>query len=68
MTLSATRLGEFSTGTGTTVYVDRRGKNNYIHVDPECSRRTKSGAGEYPTERIARAAVPHVKACKTCRS
>lgn len=68
MTLTATRLSEFSTGVGKSVYVDRRGKNNYVHVDPECAQRTKHEVAVYPTEKIARAALPHVKACKTCRS
>lgn len=66
--LTSTRLGEFSTGTGAGVLVDRRGKHNYIHLDPNCESITKNHVGVYPTERTARAALPHVKACKTCRS
>lgn len=68
MALAATRLSEFSTGTGTSVYVDRRGKHNYVHLDPACTQRTKHSVGVYPTEKTARSALPHVKACKTCRS
>ncbi len=65
---TATRLGEFSVGTGSGVLVDRRGKHNYIHVDQDCASLTKNHVGIYPTEKTARAALPHVKACKTCRS
>lgn len=64
----ATRVSEFAVGTGAGVLVDRRGKHNYIHRDPECSAITKSHVGVYPTERTARAALPHVKACKNCRA
>lgn len=68
MTLTATRLSEFSVGVGKSVLVDRRGKHNYVHVNPECTARTKHEVAVYPTEKVARAALPHVKACKTCRS
>lgn len=64
---TATRLGEFSTGTGSSVVVDRRGRSQYIHVNPECEALTKHEIGVYPTEKIARAALPKAKACKTCR-
>lgn len=64
---TATRNSEFSIGTGSSVLVDRRGRHNYIHVDPECSEITKHKVGVYATERTARAAIPNVKACKNCR-
>lgn len=66
---AAVRVAEFHTGTGAAsgVLVDRRGAQPYVHVDLECPRATRSKVGVYPNEKMARAAIPGVKACKTCR-
>lgn len=65
---TAVRVAEFHTGTGATgVLVDKRGKQPYVHVDLECPRATRTRVGVYPNEKMARAAIPGVKACKTCR-
>lgn len=64
-----TRVGEFTTGTGVKgVLVTKRHGQPYVHVDLDCSAATRSKIGVYPNEKMARAAIPGVKACKTCRT
>ena len=63
-----TRNAEFAVGTGSQVIVDLGKKNHpLVHVSLDCPARSRSTVGIYPTEKMARAAIPGVKACKTCR-
>lgn len=65
---AAARIGEFHTGTGAAgVLVDKRGQQPYVHRGVECDLATRSKVGIYPNEKMARAAIPGVKACKSCR-
>lgn len=64
-----TRLGEFATGVGSGVLVERRPSGQHlVHLDPECERVGKYRVGLFATEKTARAAVAGVKACKHCRT
>lgn len=71
---AATRLEEFAVGTGTAVHVDQRltpgGRRMqaYLHLREDCPRRARARVGTYATEKMARAAIPGVKACKACRT
>ena len=74
--MTATRLSEFALGTGSSVVIDTRivpapnggqTAQAYVHTHLDCPNRTRQVVGTYPTERMARAAIPKVKACRTCR-
>jgi hypothetical protein len=63
-----TRLGEFATGTGGGVLVDRKNSGaHYVHLDASCPAIGRNRVGTFATEKTARAAVAGVKACRTCR-
>lgn len=63
-----TRSAEFATGTGHGVLVERKPSGgHYVHLDPACEKVGKYRVGIFATEKVARAAVAGVKACKHCR-
>jgi len=62
------RLTEFAAGTGSGVLVERKGDGHLVHVNPECNRAGKHRIGIFATEKVARAAVAGVRACKHCRT
>lgn len=68
MTAPAARLTEFATGIGAGVTVDRsKSGQHYVHLDPDCPRIGRTRIGLFATEKVARAAVAGVKACRHCR-
>lgn len=71
-----TRSSEFAAGIGAGVVVDQRlvpaeggarVPQAFVHTRHDCPNLTKNLVGTYATERLARAAIPKMKACRACR-